>query len=284
MRQHYFIRFWHGKITDLLSFFRLSKSLTRSLDNGFSGYFLGCSTRTSFTPYSQPMFSGSLTQSLASFFLVKLFYVEFGKKILFCFLFKSFWVKLRTAVNRAVCSFKNTLLSILTRCLTANVHCTLFRQMLKNYEKSKRLIGKNDTRRIMNLYQQLQILHKYFHCVFCAVIIPAVKVMMMSVVIFCSYGVIRTRSLFLLLCVVVNLVTELLMLTAFAGFDTESRKIIQLLKLPKFYNAMTDYEKRVFRALFPIRIKINSLYVVDSPCVVTVMRIVIDYTITLLLA
>jgi len=165
----------------------------------------------------------------------------------------------------------------------------IFRSWISDVYLNER-IPLEKIREILEIYREMEILLKYFHEMYCTLIMPFAKYILMSFTVLCSYGVLRTDGIlagFLFILGIFSFVFLSTLIGLQAEIHTISTEIRTLMKSPRFQNSLIHtgalYERKIVKSLPLLQIKMFSSYVLDKPNVKTVLKIVVDTTIDFLL-
>ena len=148
------------------------------------------------------------------------------------------------------------------------------------------LISNERINLILEIYKKLQMIAHNFHKVYCTFLVPGVKAILTGLTIFCCYGVVRMHGLIIIFIACVGMACSIILVVSmlsFAKYYNDSSEILFLMKSPKFYNSLDSYQKKGQLSLSPIKIQMGFAYFMDTPCVITLMQIVLDNTINLLI-
>jgi hypothetical protein len=148
-------------------------------------------------------------------------------------------------------------------------------------------ISTETSTRVRRMYQEVEIMVQDFQDLYCSFLIPAAKLILMALTVYCTYGAIKMKGflgIFLALIGLLVIVILVVILSSMALAHTFSEEILFLMKSPGFQRSMGSYEKKVVEALGVLKIRMSSAYYVDKENVITTLQILVKLTSDLLMA
>ena len=140
---------------------------------------------------------------------------------------------------------------------------------------------------LLKIYRQLEILQEFFHDLFCGMIFPFFKYLMMIWTVLGIYGFIRMSGILSAFLGGISFMMVFLLIAMTAScaeLHEKSKTILYLMKSYDVQKRLTPYEKKMVKSFRLIRIQMRASYFIDKMYVLTVLKIVTDSTVSFLVA